>query len=124
MTSGYRAAIEQKGGYLHAKVTGRNSLENVVRYMEEIHRECERVGCFRVLIEERLEGPRLATSEVFRIMADGSRKAGGQLKAIAFVEVAAAGGQMQFAETVAVNRGLPVAVFPTVEAAEEWLRSK
>ena len=120
----YRVSIEQKPGYLHARVTGRNSPENVTRYMEEIHRECVRRNCFRVLIEERLEGPRLATSEVFRIMAEGSRKAAGQLKAIAFVEVADAGGQMQFAETVAVNRGLPVAVFSTVEAAEEWLRSK
>ncbi len=28
---------------------------------------------------------------------------------------------MQFAETVAVNRRLPVAVFPNVADAEKWL---
>ena len=120
----YELAIEPGPGYLHAIVTGRNSAENVASYMEEIHRECALRGCFRVLIEERLEGPRLGTLAVFRIVSEGSRKAGGTLKAIAFVDVNSGKGLMQFAETVAVNRGLPVAVFPTVAAAEEWLRSE
>jgi hypothetical protein len=31
---------------------------------------------------------------------------------------------MQFAETVAVNRGLPVVVFSTVADAEKWLLSE
>ena len=123
-SSEYRLSIEQKPGYLHARVTGRNCPENVMRYMDEIHRECVRRECFRVLIEESLEGPRLATPDVFRIMADGSRKARGDLKAIAFVDVSSPGGLMRFAETVAINRGLPVAVFPAVAAAEEWLRSE
>ena len=30
-------------------------------------------------------------------------------------------GLMQFTETVAVNRGLPVTVFPAVADAEKWL---
>lgn len=117
----YKLAIDQKASYLHAIVTGRNSIENVMLYMAEIHRECSLRGCFRVLIEERLEGPRLGTQEVFQIVSEGSQKARGMLKAIAFVNVNAEGGLMQFAETAAVNRGLPVAVFPTVAAAEEWL---
>jgi hypothetical protein len=31
---------------------------------------------------------------------------------------------MHFAETVAVNRGLPMAVFSTVAEAEKWLQNK
>jgi hypothetical protein len=31
---------------------------------------------------------------------------------------------MKFAETVAVNRGLPVTVFSSVNDAEKWLLSK
>jgi hypothetical protein len=31
---------------------------------------------------------------------------------------------MKFAETVAVNRGLPVTVFSSVSDAEKWLQSK
>lgn len=120
----YELRIEEKAAYLHAVVTGRNEPETVLRYMEEIRRECALRGCFRVLIEERLEGPRLGTPEVFKIVSEGSRRAGGVLKAIAFVDVHAGKGFMQFAENVAVNRGLPVAVFPTVAAAEDWLRSE
>jgi len=61
----YKLTIDQKPGYLQVAVTGRNSSENVVRYMEEVIRECTARRCFRVLIEERLEGPRLGTIEVF-----------------------------------------------------------
>ena len=34
----YKLTIEQKPGYMHLAVTGRNSSENVVRYMEEVIR--------------------------------------------------------------------------------------
>ncbi len=42
---------------------------------------------------------------------------------MAYVDLNAEGDVMRFAEDVAVNRGFPVKVFPTVAAAEEWLRS-
>jgi hypothetical protein len=74
-----------------------------------------------VLIEERLEGPRLGTLDVFEIVSQGSSRALGILQAIAYVDVNAAGDLMQFAETVAVNRALPVTVFSTVADAERWL---
>ncbi len=116
----YNLAIEQKDGFLHAIVTGENTKENVGRYLEDILRECEARDCFRVLIEERLEGARLGTLDVYHIVSRGSGKAFGKLKAIAYVDVHAEGNLMQFAEDVAVNRGLRVAVFPTVAAAQEW----
>jgi hypothetical protein len=74
-----------------------------------------------VLIEERLEGPRLGTLDVFEIVSQGSSRALGILQAIAYVDVNAEGDLMQFAETVAVNRALPVTVFSTVADAERWL---
>ena len=117
----YKLTIDQKPTYLHAVVTGRNSRENVARYMEEILRECTTRNCFRMLIEERLEGPRLGTIDVFRIASEGSTRAGGMIKAIAYVDVNAESDLMKFAETVAVNRALPVAVFSTVADAEKWL---
>jgi hypothetical protein len=117
----YELTIDQKPTYLHAIVTGHNSRENVARYLEEILRECIARKCFRVLIEERLEGPRLGTLDVFEIVSQGSNRALGILKAIAYVDVNAEGDLMQFAETVAVNRALPVTVFSTVADAERWL---
>jgi hypothetical protein len=119
----YKLTIDQKPAYLHVAVTGRNSGANVVRYMEEVIRECATRRCFRVLIEERLEGPRLGTIEVFGMVSKGSARFQRTLEAMAYVDLNAAGDVMRFAEDVAVNRGFPVRVLPTVAAAEEWLLS-
>jgi hypothetical protein len=117
----YQLTIDQKAAYLHAIVTGRNSKENVRAYADELMRECKARNCSRALIEERLEGPRLETLDVFSIATEGSDRFRGLLKAIAFVDVNREGDLMQFAGTVAVNRGFPLAVFSTVAEAEKWL---
>lgn len=117
----YILTIDQKPAYLHAIVTGWNSRENVERYLEEIRRECAVRSCFKVLVEERLAGPRLAMKDVFEIVAEGSRAASKAFQAFAYVDVNARGDLMQFAETVAINRGMPVRIFPTVPEAEKWL---
>jgi len=118
----YQLTITPKGTYLHAVVTGRNSRENVMRYLLDIRRECTVRGCSRVLIEERLAGPRLGMMDVFQIAAQGSSRANGRFEAIAYVDVNAKSDLMQFAETVAVNRSLPVKVFASVSDAETWLQ--
>jgi len=121
----YALTIEPKPGYLHIIVTGDNTRENVVRYMEEVVRECTLQQCFRVLIEERLEGPRLGTLDVFEIVSSGSTRYLRTLKAMAYVDANARSQEMmQFAENVAVNRSFPVRVFPTVLAAERWLQAE
>ena len=117
----YQLTITEKPSYVHALVTGTNSRENVEDYLRDIMRECAARKCVRVLIEERLEGPRLDTLTVFHIVSEGSRRAQGDFEAIAYVDVNAEGNLMKFAETVAVNRGLPVMVFSSVAKAEEWL---
>ena len=118
---GYKLIIIQKHGFIHAIVTGQHTKETVVRFLQEVLRECIARDCLRVLIEERLNGPRLATFDVFNIASEGSKHAIGKLHAIAYVDVNAGSDLMQFVETVAVNRGLRVAVFPTVAAAEAWM---
>ncbi len=117
----YELTFDQKPTYLHVIVTGRNSREHVARYLEDVLSACVARRCFRVLIEERLEGPRLGTLDVFAIVSEGSRRALGMLRAIAYVDVNAEGDLMQFAETVAVNRAVPVTAFSTVADAEKWL---
>jgi len=116
--------INQKATYLHAVVTGKNNKENVTQYLNEILRECSARNCFRVLIEERLEGPRLKTIDVYTVASQGAHQAFGKMKAIAYVDVNAEGQLMKFAETVAVNRSLPARVFTTVADAEKWLLEK
>lgn len=120
----YNLTIHQTPSYLHAIVTGRNSRENVLQYLQELRCECVARGCFRVLVEEHLEGPRLGTMDVFEVALAGSGKASGTYSAFAYVDVNADGDLMQFAETVAFNRALPVAVFSTVAEAERWLTQR
>jgi hypothetical protein len=117
----YQLRVVQKSGYLHAVVTGENSKDNVAAYLAELRGECIARGCFRVLIEEHLEGPRLRTIDVFEVIFKGSKQALGLYTAIAFVDVNAAGDLMQFAQTAAVNRGIPVSLFSNVADAEKWL---
>jgi hypothetical protein len=117
----YKLAITQKPSYLHIVITGRNSKHTVIQYLKDVLRECETRKCRNVLIEERLTGPRLKVFPIFEIAKSGSADARGHFDAIAYVDVNARGDLMQFAETVAVNRGIPVTVFSTVADAESWL---
>jgi hypothetical protein len=117
----YKLTITQKPTYLHIVVTGQNSKKTILQYFDEIHRECTARGCFRILIEECLEGPRLGVIDVFQIVSDESSKDRGFFKAIAYVDINAESDLMEFAEDVAVNRALPVVVFSTVADADKWL---
>jgi hypothetical protein len=121
----YELTIEPKPGYLHIIVTGDNTRENVARYMEEVVRACTLRQCFRVLVEERLDGPRLGTLDVFELVSTGATRFLRTLTAMAFVDVNTHNQEMmQFAENVAVNRAFPVRVFSTVLAAERWLQAE
>ena len=120
----YKITITQKPTYLHIIIIGQLSEENVLRYFEEIHRECTARNCFRILIEESLDGPRLNVIKVLELVSEESNKSGGLFEAIAYVDVNAMGDSMKFIENVAVNRGLPVKVFSTVANAKKWLLNK
>ena len=117
----YDLTIIEKPTYLHFVVTGENSRDTVARYMEEVIRICTERNFPRALVEERLQGPRLGTIDVFCLSAAMSMRYIGTLKSLAYVDVHAVGDTMKFAENVAVNRGFPARVFSTVAAAEKWL---
>jgi len=73
----YHLTITQKPAYLHAIVTGGHSKANVVGFLRDVLRECADRHCFKVLIEERLEGPGLELLDVFKIVSRGSIEASG-----------------------------------------------
>ena len=120
----YQLTFRNQANYLHAIASGQNSLENVKGYLRQILHECKMAGCSRLLIEERLEGPRPNALEVFEIASEESRSALGILSAIAYVDIYAEGDLMEFAETVAINRALPVRIFATIAEAEKWLMNQ
>lgn len=116
----YQLSIEQRPTYVHVTVTGRNSRETVMAYLRDIVEECSARNCFRVLIEERLDGPRLPLTDVFSVASEGAMAALGLFQAIAYVDESM-GEMAEFAETVAVNRGMPVRAFGSVAEASAWL---
>jgi hypothetical protein len=117
----YQLTLTETPRFLHAVVSGENSRESVAGYFEEVLAACEARAIARVLIEERLTGPRLSMSEVFTLVAQGALRFGGRLEAMAYVDVNGQDDTMRFAERVAVQRSFPVRVFRTVAAAETWL---
>jgi hypothetical protein len=119
----FQTNCERKPGYLHLRVTGDNSPESVAGYLAEIRRKCQEHQCPNVLVEEHLTGPSLKTLAVFETVSAGSEQVWPAIGRIAFVDTNPAHDRsvMQFAETVAVNRGVPLRVFATVDDAVRWM---
>ena len=118
----YELSIEKRDNFLHATVTGTNSIETVLGYMNDVKARCATLDCYRVLIDEKLEGPRLDEMEILTLISEGSAEAAGFFDALAFVDDQMESDLSRFAETAAVNRGIPMATFSSVEDAEFWLR--
>ena len=124
----YQLSIERKPAYLHARVTGDNTPQNVRAYLEEVRSACWRLRCPAVLIEENLAGPGLSLTDIFGVAQHGSRPPGPDEPAlrIAYVDTNPqhSHADMKFAETVATNRGLDARVFRTIIDAQGWLEGK
>ncbi len=118
----YQLTIEEKPSYLHAKVTGTHNAENIRRFLEEVHEECARRHCTAVLLEMNLAGPSLDTASIFDVVSERSAQ-GMMFKRMAYVDASAERDprKMEFAETVAVNRGVKVRLFHSVADAERWM---
>jgi hypothetical protein len=117
----YHLQIEEHPKYLHAAASGKNSAENVLRFLREAYEACVKGRMSAVLLEMKFEGPALDTGSIYSVIAQGS-DAGRQMRKIAYVaqperEVS----KSKFAETVGINRGVNVRLFPDVPAAKKWL---
>ena len=119
----YKLTIEEKSGYLHVKVTGANTKENVLRYVSEIQAACIEKQRNKVLIEENLIGPSLGTLNIFDITSTKGEEAARLGFKLAYVDINKQHDMdvLQFGEVVARNRGLEIRVFQTVSEAELWL---
>lgn len=119
----YQLDITQTSAYCHATVTGDNSASTVGLYLDELAGICARLECARLLIEENLHGPSFSMSDIYSIVTKAARKVPPTLSKIAFVDANPQhlAANMEFAETVAVNRGVNVRRFATVAEAARWL---
>lgn len=120
----YELTIVQKPGYLHGTVTGQNSRENVAAYLRQGLQECLERGSTHILIEARLQGARLPLWDIFEIAAEHSKLDMGIFRSIAYVDTRAPAALLTFIQHVTGNRGLPLRVFNSVAAAEQWLAAR
>jgi hypothetical protein len=119
----FELTIEERPGYLYARVRGPNSPETVLEYLSQVRAACERARCRSVLIDEDLSGAGLQTFDIFEMVSRQSAEAAKTFERIAFVDTNPdhEGRLMKFAETVAVNRGLNLRVFSDLAEAERWM---
>jgi hypothetical protein len=122
----YTLITIEKPGYLHFRVSGENSGVNVRGYLAEIYSICAERKRSSILIEEDLEGPSLDIGQIFRIASVGSSATTPVVHVIAYVDVNPEHlpSKMQFAETVAVTRGINIRMFATIAEAEIWLQER
>ena len=121
----YTLNVEARAGYLYISVTGDNSLDTVNHYLTEVREACAKHKCFNLLIVENLSGPSLDTLSIYNLVASRSEQAAHIVRRLAYVDINPehSAKDMEFAEDVAVNRGISVKVCPTIHAAEEWMES-
>lgn len=120
----HRLTVESKGSYLHAVVRGTNDRATVIAYFGEVREACVKRDCYRVLVEERLEGPRFPPEVLLPLMAEVAGSAGATFEALAYVDVMAVTDTVLRLASQVVQPGARVGVFDTVAEAEAWLQAK
>lgn len=117
----YRLTFEQRDGYLYAYVEGeQDNYEISKAYWQEVVDEVVRTDAKRVLIDENIvESASMA--EVFKLASEIPTMGFGGTY-VAFVDRYLDQAEInEFAELVAVNRGLNGKIFNNEELAVEWL---
>jgi len=122
----YDMRVIREGDYLHVVVTGDNTPADVAGYLDQIRKTCVEHDLSKVLIEENLTGPPVETVDVYDVVSASSVGVAPAIRSIAFVDMNPEHNfaSMEFAETVAVNRGVNVKVFRDVPSAAEWIRKQ
>ncbi len=120
---GYSCSIENKGGYLHIRISGENTPENLRAYLRDIYEACSRTQVSDVLIEESLEGPPLEPIDVYTIISESSAQTSPVIGKIAYVDANPDHPltNLRLGEKVARDRGVNVRAFSSFVGALEWL---
>jgi len=117
----YQLTIEERPTYVYAKVVGDRTPANALRFLEEAYAACVKSGRSDLLLDMRLSGATLNTVSVYQVISQRVPD-GRNLRRIAYVDTTSGDSDIpNFAETVAVNRGVNVRLFQNVAAAEKWL---
>lgn len=123
ISKNYELHFESKAGYLHACVRGTSTrLKESLERWQQIAAQCNQRGFCKVLIEEDLKGQ--ITFAELHGFAERLPKLGFTQIKVAFIDrYLDQHTANQFAETVAINRGIDVKIFLDLTEAEQWLLS-
>jgi hypothetical protein len=118
----YQLTIEERPSYVHATAVGERTPANALRFLEEAYTACVKSGRSDLLLDMQFTGPSLNTTSIYQVISQRVPD-GRNLRKIAYVDSSTDfdPGMPVFAETVAVNRGVNVRLFQSVELAKEWL---
>jgi hypothetical protein len=122
----YLFSVEERPDFLHVRISGVNTADNVRRYLRDTYEAAARTGIRSVLIEEDLRGPAIGAVEVYRVASDASAQTSPIIQKIAYVDLHASRSpsNIELAVAVARDRGVNVRAFDAVSAAEVWLASE
>lgn len=122
----YQVDIENRDRYLHVRISGDNTPENVLAYLRDIYEACASAGVPSVLIEENLQGPALDPVDVYRVILESSARTAPVIKQIAYVDLNPQHPQsnIKLGEVVARDQGVNVMAFLSVPEAMEWLETE
>ncbi len=120
----YQLTVHPTSAYLHAHVTGENSVKNVTDYIHEIGDICEGQKISMVLIEENLRGPGLSMFDIVKVIK-GLRKSPPVLRWVIYVDANPAHDPvlMDFARELAIRRGLRIRICRSQKEAKEWIET-
>jgi hypothetical protein len=120
----YQVTIEKRATYLHARVVGQRTPENMLAFLRQVHEACVRSKRMDVLLEIQMSGPSLDPFSIFRVVSSRAED-GAKLGKIAYVESSMGDkAKAKMAESTAANRSVNVRLFDDVAGAVRWLEGE
>jgi hypothetical protein len=120
----YQVTIERRATYLHARVVGERTPENMMAFLQQVHAACVRSKRMDVLLEVQMSGPSLDPFNIFRVVSARAEE-GARLGKIAYVESSMSDKtKAKLAEGVAANRRVNVRLFDDIARAARWLEGE
>ena len=120
----FQVTIEKRATYLHARVAGERTPENMMAFLQQVHAACMRSKRWDVLLEIQLSGPSLDVFNIFRVISARAED-GAKLGKIAYVESSMTNKtKAVFAEGIATKRRVNVRLFDDVPGATRWLEGE
>ncbi len=117
--------IGERRGYLHARVAGTNTADNVSFYVRRLFEACIARHCTALLIEANLQGPSLPLLTGFDIIDARLAQAPGALTKIAYVDLNPAHDRwrLEYVKDRMAREGIDMRLFSSADAARCWIET-